>query len=296
VTLVEVVRAVGITARRIRRIGWQSGAGPGNQHWHVWAVDGGRYVLRRHAEFQTLPQIEYEAEVLSHLADLGWLVPWRIGATTEFDGRLYSTYSYVPGRRVADTAVRREERGELMARLHRDAAPLARLGQRPGYDRLHDLAPLRARVNWPDRLAALAETDRALAAEIAQVNDAVEAELGRHPLNDLPATVIHCDFQSHNIHYLRGRFCGIVDFDLAHLDLRVADLAIAWTPELLDGYRGAADPPLSRDEEAAIGPLRRALRLQQIAFLLERADPDALEHQLRRITESRSFGRRAEQP
>src|SRR5262249_1206751 len=68
-----------------------------------------------------------------------------------------------------------------------------------------------------------------------------------------PAPIpIHGDFTPWNIRYARGRLSGVLDFDAAHLDLRVADFALAW--------RGRYDEVLSGYEELSpLEPVEREL-------------------------------------
>ncbi|MGH9896881.1 MAG: phosphotransferase, partial [bacterium] len=52
--------------------------------------------------------------------------------------------------------------------------------------------------------------------------------------------VIHGDVTPWNLRYRTGALSGLLDFDLAHLDLRVADFALSWRGRhdgVLEGYQ-----------------------------------------------------------
>ena len=71
------------------------------------------------------------------------------------------------------------------------------------------------------------------------------------------------------------RLAGVIDFGLTHLDSRPYELAIARTyraPEAVDAYRAELARlgwPLSELEEAALGPVYRAFRLDMTAWQLK---------------------------
>ena len=52
------------------------------------------------------------------------------------------------------------------------------------------------------------------------------------------AVVIHGDFTPWNIRYARGTLSAVLDFEMAHLDLRVADFALSWRGHHDDVVRG----------------------------------------------------------
>lgn len=64
--------------------------------------------------------------------------------------------------------------------------------------------------------------------------------------------VIHGDFSPWNLRFVRGSLSGILDFDSAHLDLRVAEFALAW--------RGRQYPVIAGyEEEWPLEPVERNL-------------------------------------
>ncbi len=87
--------------------------------------------------------------------------------------------------------------------------------------------------------------------------------------------MIHGDFAEWNVHYQNGELAGVVDFGLTHVDSRPYELAIARTwrsPETIDAYRETLAREgwaLTELEEAAIGPINRAFRVDMVAWELD---------------------------
>ncbi len=66
------------------------------------------------------------------------------------------------------------------------------------------------------------------------------------------ATVIHGDLTPWNIRYAGGRLSAVFDFDVTHLDLRIADFVLSWRgrdADLLEGY----------EEESVLSEVEREL-------------------------------------
>ena len=73
--------------------------------------------------------------------------------------------------------------------------------------------------------------------------------------HDLPGIVIHGDFAPWNIRYKNGELSGIFDFDLCHLNHRVADFALSWRGKHDDVIRGYQEVhPLSETDLALLTP------------------------------------------
>lgn len=130
-------------------------------------------------------------------------------------------------------------------------------------------------IGWDDCVRALTEVSPRLGswagAAASQARDALAA-IGAA---DLPVTVVHGDFHEQNVHYEHGHLAGVIDFGLTHLDSRPYELAIARTyraPETIAGYRGELARngwPLSELEEAALGPVNRAFRVDMAAWQMD---------------------------
>jgi Ser/Thr protein kinase RdoA (MazF antagonist) len=265
-----------VPGRRPQRIVTLKDVPRENGSWLLEDHDG-RVVLRRYHEGATPKDLAYEHAALRHLAGTGWVVPEPIGELIRRDGCWYCLTRYVPGRAVAaETPAQRRRRGRDLARLHlalRDLGP--RLGQRPGWRAQHEGITVHVSLDWEACLRGLTDASprfgawaRAAAAE----TQAALAAIGAH---ELPVMVVHGDFAEWNVHYERGRLAGVIDFGLTHLDSRPYELAIARTyraPEAIDAYRAELARlgwPLSQLEEAALGPVYRAFRLDMTAWQLK---------------------------
>jgi Ser/Thr protein kinase RdoA (MazF antagonist) len=68
--------------------------------------------------------------------------------------------------------------------------------------------------------------------------------------------VIHGDLTPWNIRYARGSLSAVLDFDAAHLDLRVADFALSWRGQYEEVVRGYEEVwPLEPAERELIVPV-----------------------------------------
>lgn len=141
----------------------------------------------------------------------------------------------------------------MLARFHLDSTDLSGFGQRPGW--------LPANEGLWDRTGR-GETDEILA-DYERVHPepgrvlrmyaqrAIERMKGLLPLAPKPI-VIHGDFTPWNLRYVAGRLTGILDFDSSHLDLRVAEFALAWRGHHEGVIRGY-------EEESPLEPVEREL-------------------------------------
>lgn len=293
----KVLRRLGVTARRIRTI--PAGHPRGNANWHVWPNAGPRCVLRRYYLDAAPDDIQYEHEILRHLASRGWAVPDALSSPMKADGHWYCLTRFVTGSaRGKETPAQQAQRGTDLARLQIDLRQLGtRLGQRPGWqpDHVGVSGSRKVEARWAKGLAALEAGHPDLAAEIAIAAQASAAELAKLGAVELPLTLVHGDFASWNVHYAGTRLAGVIDFAFAHLDTRPYELAMARinrAPELLVAYRHELARhgwPLTELEEAAIGPVYRSFRLGIIAWELHdgltsgQFDVTAINRQLRAL-------------
>jgi len=249
----------------------------GNGNWLAEIRGGERIVLRRYHDQATSEDLSYEHSVLRFLAAGGWVVPVPVGEPVQYAGRWYCPTRYVPGGPVGrEAAGERRRRGRDLARLHLALRGLGeRIGQRPGWRAQHRGVTARTGIDWDACVRGLAEVSSRLgswaSAAAAQAQDALAA-VGAA---ELPVTVIHGDFAAWNVHYQQGRLAGVIDFGLTHLDSRPYELAMARThraPETMDAYRAELARhgwPLTELEEAAAGPVDRAVRVDLAAWQLD---------------------------
>ena len=159
-------------------------------------------------------------------------------------GERFAVFDLMPGRSFSSTAMRRVDRAHLMelagATLARWHAAL--VGFRPaGRHHLGFVGWEGPRVRGPDWYRRTVEDlrrDRVGSARLhaeapALLERIEEGEAALGPL-DLPRRVIHGDFGLHNL-LLDGGTVGVVDVELARIDLRVTDLLLVMGKHLDGG-------------------------------------------------------------
>lgn len=223
-----VLASFGVRPSRLRRV--RRGR---NTHW---IVDAGsdRVVLRKYAAECSPDEVQYEVRLLQHLDRLGWPVPVRLAEPLTTDEAIWCLFSYLPGRALAPRSVagkieEQRQRGRLLARLHRDLADLTSLGQRAGWLRADE--GLFRRPGWPaagDVLKSYERLDPEGGRILREYSDRSSQRLNELLGDATSPIAIHGDFAPWNLRYAHGKLSGVLDFDLAHLDLRVADFALSW--------------------------------------------------------------------
>ena len=244
-----------IPARVLRPLG-----GNANMHWLV-AVAEGVAVLRRYGPWHEAEDIAYELRVLEGVAARGWRVPRALGEPWRAGRHWWCLFGYVPGRprrpRTAATLdAERRARGRLLAALHGDLAALTDLGQRPGWRRLEEALGAGTSAHGPPLEALIAQRvvlpeARIMLDYAARARDRFAA-LGAATR---PAQLVHGDLIGGNVLYRAGHLSGVIDFDLTHLDHRVADFVWTWRGRhdaVVHGY--AAVRPLDETELALLAP------------------------------------------
>ena len=248
-----------------------------NGSWLVKAPGGKRAVLRRYHPGASPEDLAYENAVLGFLAGTGWVVPDPVSEPVCHDGLWYCLTRYVPGRPAAhEGRAQRRRRGRDLARLHLALRDLGqRIGQRPGWRPQHSAVTARADIDWQECLHGLTAVRPWLGSWARDAAERTRAALTALGASELPVAIIHGDFAEWNVHYRRSRLAGVIDFGLTHLDSRPYELAMARThraPEAIAAYRvelARSGWPLSPLEEAAIGPLYRAFRLEMAAWEID---------------------------
>lgn len=263
-----------------------------NRHWRVVA-DGDTFALRRYHAQRSPAAIEFEHDLLRHVAGQGWPVATALPTSTgdtiaEADGRSYALFPFLPGRPAPYNNGRYLRlKGRLLARLHHDMASWQAPGQREGFGRLWELdvyvGALSAFDSFNELLRAFALEQPEAARAIRVQKYACLRELARLGYGELPAAPVHSDFHHDNLLFQRGELTGLLDFDLARLDARVADIASSIALDCLapPAYN-EIDPaavrafvggyveytPLSEAELRLIVPLVRACHLWLVAYRL----------------------------
>ena len=234
--------------------------GTRNRHWLVESRRQ-RWVLRRWwrpADAVEWTSINYEVRLMESLAALGWPVAATVAGPMEIGGHVWSLAPFLPGDlpTAADLHGGTEEqraRGRLLARFHEALAQLPEFGQRAGWRRCEEiLADPALDTVLTRHEPAYPEDVRILRWHLERARERIAGL----PMLNWPGIVVHGDFTPWNLRFTEGRLSGILDFELAHWDHRVADFALSWRgkyDEVIHGY--AEVSPLTREEYELITPL-----------------------------------------
>jgi Ser/Thr protein kinase RdoA (MazF antagonist) len=271
-SLRTIVQRLGVEPERVRLI--KRG---GNTHWSV--VSGrGRFVLRQYGTDGVVDRspasIRWEHQLVTQLAARGYPALAAQQPARELDG---ATYALFPYRRGVTWRFRRDEAdyrrlGALLADYHAIAATLGPRNQRAGWRRFDaGTLPARGGVARRDRLlTVLRRVDVETARLAATTAREIEPRIAASGVRSLPALPIHGDFSPWNLAFHRGSLSAVLDFDLAHLDLRAADVCFArrgYHDAVVRGYRERA--ALSDPEVAVLDALWKASLLLALWRLVE---------------------------
>jgi Ser/Thr protein kinase RdoA (MazF antagonist) len=282
-TLASIIRGFGVEPDAIKLINWRF-----NTHWMLRAGER-RYVLRRFGTWLE-PEAEpaWELELVTRLAALGLPVPAPIAPPRRIDGAVYILMPYLFGRAlgassVNDTAYRKL--GRRLADYHAAVADLPIPSQRPGWTSNVDGAlPIAGgSERRAELLQALAKVDAGMAHAFDAAANALEARTLPAVFASAPRIVVHGDFAPWNLRLQRGRLTGLIDFELAHVDVCAADLASArrgYHDAVVEGYLERAT--LSAAELAALDGLWLGSVLAGVWRVLENrlAEGDVTTHGL----------------
>ncbi|EHQ90608.1 putative homoserine kinase type II (protein kinase fold) [Desulfosporosinus youngiae DSM 17734] len=196
-----------------------------NQHWLV-DLRGERLVLR--LWWSKSPEdMDYELRLLTSISVLGWPVAPAVEGPVNLDGQFWCLFPYLPGDppSVADRIAEQRARGRLLAQFHTDLEKLSGFGQRGDWQRCEKV------LNDPTLERVLSKNERKQPEETRILR--WHLERARQRVDGLktqarPSIVIHGDFTPWNLLFKDGRLSGILDFEFAHLNHRVADFALSW--------------------------------------------------------------------
>ena len=235
----------------------------------------------------------FEHTVLDHLHHLGWPVAAPVATPEgdrilEVDERLYTLFPRLPGRRGAPERPRSPRAlGRMLARLHRDLEGCRYESPLTLFTPILDIA-----TTWGTGTHSVEELFTTYAEESPEAAEyclrtlaEVRAQVATLDTSGMTRTLIHGDWHAGNLLYTRGEVTGVLDFDFAHPDLRVADLAASAmvvgddpAVEMIEGYR--AEQAIPREELALLNLHERARLLGAVAATLSirsrggRADSD----------------------
>ena len=230
-----------------------------NQHWLVDAR-GERLVLRRWADTgdaraEMLGDIDYELRLLARVAAMGWPVASALAGPVERDGHIWSLFPFLPGDppSVTDPLAEHRARGRLLAAFHADLSRIEGFGQRGEWRRCEEI------LEDPTLDHVLAAHERERAEEVRMLRwhrDRARERIARLLPRARPGMVVHGDFTPWNLRFTGGRLSGILDFELAHRDHRIADFALSWRGRhdaVIHGY--AEVSPLEAEEWELLTPM-----------------------------------------
>ena len=295
-TLASIVRAFGVEPDAIRLISRRQ-----NAHWAVRAGPE-RYVLRRFGVWAaTDGDIDWELAAVDGLAEAGVPVPRAIGGVREIAGARYILMPRIGGRRLADPPVGDagyERLGAHLADFHAATAHLPAPPQRPGWGAFVDAAvPLEGGASQrAELLAELAQVDAPMAERFGEAAAAVQARDLPAVFAGYPRRFVHGDFAPWNIRVRAGRLAGVIDFDLAHLDVRAADVAMArrgYHDAVVRGYLTRAslsDAELAGLDALWLGSLLRGIwRVLESRLAEGRVTAHGLAWNLEQLDKTRSY-------
>lgn len=264
----EVVNALGLDGPGVEPIA----GGRVNTIWRAYR-DGAPVALRRSPAFRRLPEVAYECDVVTALAEKGAPVAPVVAGPTVVDGAIWVAFSWVDGTHPAVPVDDPPSYGRLLAELHEHTAALVpRLGQRPGWSRLDEF--LTAPRPGDDHTMAelLPDFERAFGAAgtwLRRLAEDVHERLSG--AESCPRVVAHGDFGPGQVLMRDGHLSAVLDWDFTHVDLRVADLAVAGAlarptvdraEAFLRGYLEVAGPDVG--DLGLLGDLRCAFHLHNL--------------------------------
>lgn len=252
--------------------------GAANEHWRAETEQGPR-VLRRYHPRRATESLPYEHDLLRFLADRKWPVPAPIATedgetVVETDEGRWALFPFMRGAPPERSELVLQRKGSLLALLHEDLVEWESPGQRPTFGRVTDLdaavAPEGFR-SFEDFLAWYADEDPERAAVLAETRQRNVADLDEHGYGDQPDSVIYYECFGANVLFVEDTVTAMLDFDMAHEDARVADIARSLVLDCgsdnqrvrswLAGYAAHASPRLDTDEAELIPPLMVATEL-----------------------------------
>ncbi|WP_274364119.1 phosphotransferase enzyme family protein [Paenibacillus thermotolerans] len=225
-----------------------------NQHWLV-NCNNERLVLRLWHKATHIDDIEYEANLLKSIAELGWPVASVIEGPIESGEQFWGLFPYLQGEppSVENPAAEQRARGRLIAQFHNDLKRLSGIGQRKDWRRCEEIL-------FDDELdILLSENEKNRPEEIRILRWHLERARKRVEglqLHSRPGIVIHGDFTPWNLRFQDGKLSGILDFELAHWDHRVGEFALSWRgkyDEVIYGYDEVS--PLEPVEWELLAPM-----------------------------------------
>jgi homoserine kinase type II len=186
-----------------------------NEHYRLHTRDGDFYLRRSHRT-KARTDLVAQLELMRMLRPRGLPVPVAqptvVGENhAVVDERFWTVTRAIEGHRYDDASpAHLRQLGRTLARYHDLTEDLDGGRGEPGL-----IAELRARTAAPGTPRAMAVRGRRVADSLA------------HLTPDLPRAVVHGGARRGSLVFQGDRVVGVLDFDSAHADVRVLDLAVA---------------------------------------------------------------------
>ncbi len=188
------------------------------------------------------------------------------------EASLWSLSRFLPGEPILRIPSELRARGRLLAEFHTEAATIEGLEQRPGWRRAE------ATLADPGIDEILSAHESARPEEIRTLRWHLDRARQRAESLDLAkrsSIPVHGDFATWNLLFTGSRLTGLIDFELAHQDHRMADFCLAWRgkyDEVIEGYEEVS--PLAPEERAALVPIWWASLIETACQNLSRGFDD----------------------
>lgn len=266
----EVVAALGLDGPEATPI-------EGGRVSQVWRASraGAPVALRRSPTFRRLPEVAYECDLLATLGGMGAPVAAVVAGPTSVDGAVWVAFEWVEGAHPTVPVADPTGYGRLFGELHElTAKPVAQLGQRPGWGRLDEFLTVPRAGGARTMAEVLPDFEEAFGttgAWLRRLAEETHERLAAAPLDSYPQVIAHGDFAPGQVLLRDGQVGAVLDWDFAHLDLRLADLAVAASmarptvaraATFVRGYLAVAGTDLGDPE--LLAEFRRAFHLNNL--------------------------------
>lgn len=242
-----------------------------NQHWLVERRHE-RLVLQRWA--QAYPEITYELGLLERIAAMGWPVAAALVGPIELQGHFWSLAPLLPGTPMPDKNSINEQRsrGHVLAAFHADLSILQGYGQRGTWRRCEAIL---ADTELDKVLTTYAEQQPEESTILRWHLQRARERITAMQLYSRPGSIVHGDFTQWNLHFIDGKLTGILDFELAHWDHRIADFALAWRgayDHVIQAYNQIT--PLEPEEWTLLTPMWWAFLIELACQVIRQGKQD----------------------
>jgi fructose-1,6-bisphosphatase/inositol monophosphatase family enzyme/aminoglycoside phosphotransferase (APT) family kinase protein len=233
--------------------------------------------VRQSPWFRGIDEVAYECELLGHLDRLGAPVAPAVVGPVLLDGAVWTAFAWAEGQHPALPVADPFRYGQLLAELHQASAQVASgLEQRPGWRRIDQFLTTprtSGEATFAEVLPDFEKATSSVGRFLGRFARDVHERLAAADVEALPQLVAHGDFGPHQVLVRDDHsISAVVDWDFAHVDLALADLAIATSlarptvdraAAMLRGYFSTADGEIG--DLALLGDLRRAFHLNNLS-------------------------------